>query len=397
MKQRRNLMEPVVKNNPWKHPALLILIGVVSLSLIAVSAIGLYDFIPDGRFTDTALDNPDEGADEDWVDEWPDDGWEEPEATPEPVLDSVSPLTGLPMNQEVARNRPLAISLSNVPEALPMNGISDADIVYELLVEGGLTRLLAIYQNSMYVPKIGSIRSGRHYTADIAHSYNAIFITAGGSPQAYREIRAEGVTHLDEVSGTRREIFQRDRNRVDGRRFESLHSVVVTGDRIRRWFPQYDFELKQDRDYDLGLVFVKDGTPERGSKADTVVVSFSSGKATTFTYSTSERAYHMSQFGNRDLVDANNNVKPAFTNLLILKTRVTALDDGEDSARRNVVTIGEGEGYFVCGGRYIEILWSRGEKDSPFVYTLKDGTLLELGAGKSYIAIISLSLDATFS
>ena len=396
MKQKKNLMQPVVKDNPWKHPVLLVLLAIVCISLVAVSAIGLYDFQPDDRLADVVTDGQDDD-DDDWVDEGADDDWVDPAPTPEPVLDSFSPLTGLPMNEAMTRNRPLAISLSNVPEAMPMNGVSDADIIYEVLVEGGLTRMLAIYQNSMYVPKVGSIRSGRHYTADIAHSYNAIFITAGGSPQAYREIRAEGVTHLDEVGGTRREIFQRDRNRVDGRRFESLHSVVITGDRIRRWFPEYDFDLQQDDDYDLGLVFVEDGTPERGSKADTVVVRFSAGKTTTFTYSSSESAYHMRQFNNVDFVDANNNKKPAFTNLLILRTRVTALDDGEDSGRRNVVTVGEGEGYFVNGGRSVEINWSRRDKDSPFVYTLKDGSVLELGVGRTYISIVPTNMETTFS
>jgi len=390
-------MQPVVRNNPWKQSVLLILIALVSLSLVAISAIGVFDFEPDDRFANVVLDNPEgEPDDDDWVDEWDDEWVDEPAPTPEPELDSFNPLTGLPLDEARTRDRPLAVSLSNVPEALPMNGVSEADIIYEVLVEGGLTRMLALFQDTMYVPKIGSIRSARHYTADIAHSYNAIFVTAGGSPQAYREVRAEGVTHLDEVGGTRREIFQRDRNRVPGRRFESLHSVVITGDRVRRWFPQYDFELQHDRNYELGLVFVEDGTPERGSIANDVVVNFSSGKSTTFKYSSSENAYHMRQFNNTEFVDANNNKKPAFTNILILHTRVTGIaNDG--SGRRNVETVGEGEGYFVNGGRYIEIDWFREDKEAPFVYTLKNGSILELGAGKTYICIIPTNMTATFS
>jgi len=396
MKSQNKLLQPVLNNWPIKLGVTLVLVLIVCGILFVSGTWG-------GLFMDEPLEPapvtyepvPEyEPEPEEIPEQTPEPMPEEtPEPTPEPILDGVNPLTGMPLESAKERNKPLAISLSNVPEALPMNGVSKADIIYEVPVEGGLTRMLAFYQDFSNVPKAGSIRSARHYTAEIAHSYDAIFITAGGSPQAYSEVRREGITHFDEVGGSRREIFFRDRGRVPGRRFESLHSVVITNERIERWFPEYDIDLIHDRDWDQGLVFVEDGTPEGGRRATEAVVRFSSGKSSTFTYDTATNAYRLRQF-NRDFIDANNDVKPDFTNIIVIKTRVTMLGDGTN--RRNVVTVGEGEGYYINGGSYIEIEWSRGEKDAPYKYTLKNGSPLELGQGKTFIGIIPNNMSVSF-
>jgi len=376
----------------------LVLVSTVFFVLFLTSAlVNIPDHDPDTAIAAPAPESPDPGVitqPEPTPGNDPAPSFEQPPEvlpTPEPVKDSICPLTGVPMEESKTRLRPLAISLSNVPEALPMNGVSQADIIYEVLIESGHTRLLGIFQDFTNVSKVGSIRSARHYTAEIAHSYDAIFITAGGSPLGYAEIREQGITHMDEVGGSRREIFFRDRLRVPGMRFESLHSVVITNDRVMRWFPEYDFPLIHDESFDQGLFFVEDGTPVNGERAEEIAVKFSSHRTTGFIYDPAEKVYHMRHF-NRDFIDANNDEKPAFTNVLVIKTSIRGLP-GDSDGRRDVTTIGAGEGYFINGGRYIEINWSRADKDAPYVYTNKDGSLLELGRGKSYICIISTSTD----
>jgi len=390
-------MQPIIQNKPFQRYILLALVIIVSFVLFLTSALGNIT----GNDPNTSIaahpSSPDTVTEPGSVSE-PGSApgqIQEHQPTPEPVKDSVCPLTGLPMEETKTRNRPLAISLSNVPEALPMNGVSQADIIYEVLIESGHTRLLGIFQDFSGVPKVGSIRSARHYTAEIAHSYNAIFITAGGSPLGYKEIREQGITHLDEVGGSLREIFYRDRLRVSGMRFESLHSVVITNDRVMRWFPEYDFKLVHDEAFDQGLIFIEDGTPVHGGNAVEISVDFSSHRTTSFTYDPDEKVYHMRHF-NRDFIDANNDERPAFTNIFIIKTSITGIP-GDSDGRRDIVTIGSGEGYFICGGRYIEINWSRADKDAPYVYTHKDGTPLELGRGKSYICIIPTNMNASFN
>ena len=383
--------KPRKQKRPTIQKVLIVLIVIASLALVALIVYGLSPN-EDGERPQigfgTSSRNPGGASSA------------TPEATPGFITDqltgieSYNPLTGMPMDSGKTKIRPLAIVLGNTADAMPMNGVSQADIIYEVPVEGGYTRMLAIFQDFFYVEKVGSIRSARHYTAQITESYDAIFITAGTSPQALAEVRERGIPHLNEVEGPNREIFFRDRNRVDGRRLESLHSVVTTNERVMQWLPEYDFRLLHDANFKQTLSFVDDGTPSGGGAADEVSVRFSAGKTTTFIYNDESKAYNVRQF-NRDFIDANDNSHAAFANVLILKTSVTPIP-GDDSGRVNVETVGEGEGYFVNGGRFIQINWSRADKSSPFVYTLRNGSDLELGRGSTYICIIPTNMSATF-
>jgi hypothetical protein len=319
----------------------------------------------------------------------------EPEPTPEPERGMYNPLTGEPTRTDISRNRPIAIVLANTTEALPMNGVSDADILYELPVEGGLTRMLGIFQDFSDVSKAGSIRSIRHYTVQIAESYDAILLASGGSEPALNEVRDRNITYLQE--GARGStVFVRDRNRIPGRRVDGLHSVVTTNYRLIRWLDDSDLRLEHDANRENVLKFTDNATPVGGADALQVVVRFSTGKNSTFEYNADSNVYHMRQF-NRDFIDANDDERVSFTNLLIIKTPVTALSGQYAGAgRRDMPTTGTGEGYFVHGGKFIEIIWSRADKASQFVYTLRDGTELNLGRGNTYIGVVPTNMRVDF-
>ncbi|MDR2599324.1 MAG: DUF3048 domain-containing protein [Oscillospiraceae bacterium] len=315
---------------------------------------------------------------------------------PLPVFSSstaLNPLTGVPMNPNFARHRPLAITLGNTPDALPMNGISRADIVYEVLVEGNATRLLALYQDISTVPYVGSVRSARHYTAQIAESYDAIFVTVGGSYMGYDEIAARGINHVDETSSRFRSMFTRDRNRIPGKVVDNYHSAVTSGALVTRWLPTFGFRMTHSASYSNRLNFGDNVTLPNGRSATAVNVRFTSAKSTSFTYNSEFKVYHMQQFNN-EFRDANNNVRMSFSNLLVLKTSVTPVPN--DAILRDVVTVGRGTGYFISGGQYVEINWSRENLSSPFVYTLTNGTEITLNRGSTYIAIIPSNMSTTF-
>jgi len=319
-----------------------------------------------------------------------------PVLTPDPDrnTDGVNPLTGLPMDDRFTRNRPLAIVINCMPEALPANGLSEADILYEYLVEGGWTRMLAIFQDASHVGLIGSIRSARHYSVQIANGHDAIFVCAGRSPQAQREMAALGIPVLNEVEGPNREIFFRDRNRVPGNRVSLLHSVVISGDRIRHFLPDYGFRLEHTSDYKHTLNFVEDGTPHRGEDATEVEVRFSGAKTTTFNFNRQEGVYNVRQ-ENVNFIDANDNSRIEITNILVLRTSVRSIPD-DDSGRQNVETTGSGTGHFINGGKVIDIEWMRPDVSSPYVFTLPDGTSLNLGIGKTYICIVPTNANVLF-
>ncbi|WP_300821362.1 DUF3048 domain-containing protein, partial [uncultured Oscillibacter sp.] len=124
----------------------------------------------------------------------------EPEPEPEPAVPAgMNPLTGLPMEPEYENLRPIAIMLNNLKAAQPQLGISQADIIYEVPVEGGITRMLCLYQTVEGVDILGSVRSARPYFVELALGHDAVYVHAGGSQEAYSNLRSWKLDHMDGV------------------------------------------------------------------------------------------------------------------------------------------------------------------------------------------------------
>ena len=311
----------------------------------------------------------------------------------------INPLTGLSTFNDISRNRPVAVSISNARPALPSNatnGISQADIVYEFLVEGGITRMIGIYQDFLNVGVVGSIRSARHYMAEIAEAYNALFVHAGGSPLGMEEIQNRGITNFDAVFGRRADIFVRNVNRVPGHTVDSYHGLTTSGALFSWWLPMYDIQTTHHYNFRQALNFTNDPIPA-GAVSNRINVRFSSGKDSTFHYNDVQNLYFMNQYGSQ-FTDANNGLPVTFTNLLILDIPITDLVGyGEGDGRQDMSTTGIGTGYFARGGKYPPIFWFRANKSSQFIYTYENGQEVELGYGKTYIAITPPAMSTTFN
>lgn len=303
-----------------------------------------------------------------------------PIPTPEPIT---NPLTGESIEKDISEFRPYAVMLNNIKVALPQCGISKADILYEVLAESNITRFEAIYSNLDGVGNIGSMRSSRPYYIELALSYDAIYVHAGGSEQAYSDISSKGVNNIDGVRGAYSgEIFYRDPNRM---KYGSEHSLFTKSDKIIEYTSKLGYESKHDGAFDYGLSFTE--VPDMGtasSVAATVNVSFGGIKDTSFTYHSDTGLYTGFQQGT-DLVDGTTSETVKFKNLLVLYADTKTVDD---YGRRAVDLDGTGTGHFICNGKTVSIKWSHSGTGNCFKYTLADGTPLELGVGKSYIAIV---------
>ena len=312
-----------------------------------------------------------------------------PEPTPEPTPGGpTNPLTGLPMSEEYVGKRPLAVMLSNIAEAQPQQGVGQADMIYEVLAEGGITRMVALFQEYGDMALTGSVRSTRPYYLDIAQGHDAILFHAGGSTDAYLQIKNRGVTALDCVNGPYEgTLFWRDATRRANNGF--VHSVVTSGAKITEYFPKYSFRMEHEEGYVPTLTFVEDATP-KGEVATTLEVRFSGYKTAFFTYVEESKLYLASQSLNgrteKPYTDGNTKEQQGFTNVLVLFADGKVLDN---EGRLSVDLVGSGEGYFICGGRYIAIKWEKESFASPFVYTTKSGEALSLGMGRSYVCVLS--------
>jgi len=304
------------------------------------------------------------------------------EPTPTPTV-ITNPLTGETIEADISANRPYAVMLNNIKVALPQCGISKADILYEVLAEGNITRFEAIFSDLNGVGAIGSMRSSRPYYIEVALSYDAIYVHAGGSEQAYSDISSKGVDNIDGVRGAYSgEIFYRDPNRM---KYGTEHSLFTTSDKVIEYTSKLGYESKHNGTFDYGLAFTEN--PDLGASAAsaaTVKVSFEGIKDTSFTYHADTGFYTGYQYGT-DLIDGTTNEAVQFKNLLVLYADSKILDD---YGRRSFNLDTTGTGHFICNGKTVGIKWSHAGTGSNFKYTLEDGTPLELGVGRSYIAIV---------
>lgn len=314
----------------------------------------------------------------------------EPTPTATPYNGPINPLTGEECAKDYTGVRPYAVMINNIQVSTPQSGISKADIVYECLAEGGITRNLAIFQDIYDVGIIGTIRSTRLYFVDIADSYDAILIHAGGSPTGYTQINKTGIQNIDGVNGIN-DIFYRDAARKARSGYE--HSLMLDSKLIPTCEAKYKLDTAHEDNFQSKLSFVADGTPADGAPAADVSVYFSN-KSTSFAYNPEDRLYYAFEYGSK-YMDVENDAQLAFTNVVVLRTSVSAIS-GDDKGRIETVTTGSGSGYFICGGKYTEIVWSR-EEGGQFIYKYGDGSTVNFGVGKTYIALIPANNKVSFS
>ena len=304
----------------------------------------------------------------------------------------VNVLTGLPIAEEEADQRPVAVMLNNIKVALPQYGVSKADLIYEVVAEGGITRMLGVFQSVDGVGQIGSVRSTRLYYLDLVQGLDAILFHAGGSEEAYRAISSRGITALDCVRGPyMNSVFWRDKDRIKSAGYE--HSVFTSGENIQTVLDTLDVRKTHEDGYEYPIQFAEDGTPKDGTPAKEISVKFSNYKTGLFTYDAGSRNYLVSEYG-KPYVDGETDQQVEVKNVLVLYTKISKIS-GDDAGRLKVTLTGSGSGLYACNGQVQEIVWTKNSADSPFVYTYQDGTAVTFEKGNSYINIVDKNADVS--
>lgn len=310
-------------------------------------------------------------------------GPEETSAPPEtapPV--PTDPLTGLETEKDLKNLRPYAVVLNNLWAAQPQCGQLCAGVIYEALAEGGITRMLAVCSDPARTETLGSIRSLRPYFLELAQTYDALLIHAGGSPNAYSRMEESGWESLDGVNGAISSgYFYRDEDRMA---YGIEHSMFIHPADALACVERVHYRTEHEPEWNgCGLHFQENGTPEDGTPASAVKAVFPGGKTTDFTYDPVKSCYTAAQYG-APYTDGNTGEAVPFVNVLLLEVR-TGQEDEE--GRLEMALTGEGRGIFACGGKKIPIRWQR-EENGPFLYFREDDTELLLGCGRSYIALL---------
>lgn len=310
---------------------------------------------------------------------------ETPEPSPTPIPEGMvkSRLTGLWVPEETAMYRPYAVMINNIKVASPQSGLSAADILYEALVEYGITRFMAVFeaQDAMAdtTSRIGSIRSARHYYVNFANECDAIYVHWGGTYYATDKIKAENVDEVDGITGRFAAwAFSRDNN------IQSPHNVFLNFSIMLNDVFNSSMRTEWDPNHDKFFNFYdEDTTPADGIKADKVTIQFSQSAKPYLVYDKESGEYTRYQFGVLHK-DINNEQPLTFKNIIV--QYVKHADVGNEYLTMELDDA-EGEGYYITNGIAIPIVWKRNETPNECHYYDMAGNELSINIGKTYIAI----------
>ncbi len=407
------------KTNANKKKTLIIIISAVALLLIA--AVITVVLVVGGEKDIPALDTDDITTDEivtSFVTTAP--VTEEPE--PEPVAPSyahgsafgfkakgmgtqpqyINPLTGLEATKDLSNTRPVAIMINNIEQAMPQIGISKADLLYECLAEGGITRLLMVTRDYAALETVGSVRSSREYYIDFALNHNAIYVHAGGSETAYSQIYSRAIDHLDgvradsrtgkNVSGT---VFYRDPDRL--KKFAYEHTLVTTGERIVKGIEAmgYSTTLKAGFEEPIKPIDWGWSVELNGEAATHIKVPYRSNRVSEYEYDAAHGNYKRFQYTHKEHIDGATGEQLRFENIFILN--VPHRNTGDSYGHLNVTTQGEGSGWYITGGKRIAIKWAKPSQDEAMTLTDLEGNPIIVNQGKTVINIVDNGVYSSLS
>ncbi len=305
----------------------------------------------------------------------------------EPYLTgNINPLTGeANYPSELLNNRPVMISVENHKDARPQWGITDADIVWEMEAEGGITRMLLMFADSSRIPEqVGPTRSARHYFVELVEGFDAIFVHFGGSPQAYTALDNHGTDHIDGMSDSG--AFSRD----NSRNVSSEHRAYTTGDKVVNAIENKGFRTTLESDYLDPFKFSTAPRKLSGGECTQMVVDFSNYATYTYSYNAEDNLYYSSLNGN-NFNDSDGN-QQNFSNLLICYVGKTSLGD---SKGRISLDLSEGHGVYVSNGTYEEITWKKGDYSDMMKFYDSNGNELALNTGRTYIGLVASSQESS--
>ncbi len=286
----------------------------------------------------------------------------------------VAPLTGLPDPKDVARKRPAITVKINNTDAAVQSGIDQADVVYEEVVEGGITRLAAIF-NSQAPDRVGPVRSVRKTDQSIVWPIGGIFAYSGGAAYAIQSIDTAPVTQLDETRAG--SMMFRD---PDNSRYEP-----------------YNLWAHVDQMFKAGgkpippppiFVYRKAGAPAGGTKAVAVSVGFAAGFNTLWTWDTKSGTWLRTagKYGAND-IDAEN-VRIAPRNVVVMVVKYLG---GAGVEQSEAELTGSGPLMVFTDGKEIKGTWSRPDKAKPARLLNSTGGAIRLTPGQTWVELPDVS------
>lgn len=292
-----------------------------------------------------------------------------------------SPLTGAKLTDEAPTKRPVtAIMIENSTDARPQSGLKDAGIVYEAIAEGGITRLLAVYQEAR-PQTIGPVRSLRPYYADWGAGYDASIVHVGGSRDALTHLREISRKDLDQYAHG--DSFWRTNDRVPP------HNVYTSFDKLDALNSSLGFTSSTFTGFARN-----DDKPAEAPEASAIAINFSSASYnTTYRYDKENDHYTRSVGGEPH----NDREAGQLTPRSVVAIKIAMSTYFDDGPRMVATTIGSGEATVFQHGKVTEGTWRKSSPTAPLELLDSAGKTISLPRGQTWIAAIPSSGQGSVS
>ena len=310
-----------------------------------------------------------------------------------------------------SNKRPIAVMIDNNVENDEQVGLQDAYLTYEIIVEGGLTRIMAIYKD-VDTSVIGPVRSSRHYFLDYALESDAIYAHYGWSTYAENDIKALSV---DNVNGLYDDAFYRDSSIAAPHNvFTSIDNLYLMAEELGYDTTSHDYEnlnyvskkvnLEKKDNYlncdgdncsleGRVLTSIEINCSLEGRVLTSIEIPYSNSEVRSYTYD-SDNGYYLRYMNGIPHTDRDSKEQYHYKNIIIMKVENSTLDD---YGRQDLDTVGSGEGYYITNGYMMPITWEKDSRSGKTYYSYSNGDEVEVSDGNTFVQVMPSDRDIVIS
>ena len=290
--------------------------------------------------------------------------------------------------------RPMAFMIDNNKNAQPQSALNSAYMVYEIIVEGGETRLMALFKG-VTIDQIGPIRSARHYFLDYAMENDALYAHLGYSPQAERDFSVYGINN---ISG---QAYDTGKARTETAKFwrathkKAPHNAYTNTNAILQVAADKGYATTSTQESVLN--YVADEVTleaENAIVANTVTIPYATNHTVQYTYDATTQRYTRHSKG-KLMSDELTGEAVTTKNLIITFANNYTLNDGENKGRQDVVTTGELDGYYITNGKAIPIKCIKPTRRDQTTYQDLNGNEINVNDGNTWVNVCPINASVT--
>ena len=281
-------------------------------------------------------------------------------------------------------DRPIAVMIDNHSGAWPQANLNKAYMVYEIVVEGGETRLMALFKGQN-LEKIGPVRSSRHYFLDYALENDAIYVHHGWSPQAQSDIASLGVNNINGIQESSSSFWRVKDKSAPHNLFTSTESILKIAERK-------GYSKISNKKSVLNYVSNEVEMPSTAVNATSVTIPHSNLQTVKYEYDEQSKTYK--RYARNKLQTDYVTGEPVTTkNIIITMCENYTLEDSENKGRQGLKNIGTFKGYYITDGKAIEIQCIKNARDEQTVYKDLNGKEIEVNDGNTFVNICPIDAN----